>query len=163
MHLTFHLQKVIFLLFKLLLALFLHFSARVAIDENLVGSYLVLLDLFLKLASLVLKLFDVFFTAQDLLVKLAEIAGRVLDSVLVFVQGTFSLGDHLHDLVELLFELTVVVATDNHDLGLLSLQLLFQNANFGIQIGQCVRVLRHFSPVLFNLGHLLLEGRLLLS
>ena len=77
--------------------------------------------------------------------------------MLVFVQGALGLRDLLDDLVQLLFEPSVVIAANLHDLGLLSLLLAFELLDLRVQVGESVMVLSHLAPVDLDLGHLLIK------
>ena len=48
-HLLFHLQEVVLLLLQILLALFLHFLACLAVKEKFIAGNIILLNLFLQL------------------------------------------------------------------------------------------------------------------
>ena len=83
--------------------------------------------------------------------------------MLVLVQGTLGFRDLLSDLIELLFELPVVIAADFHDLGLLSLLLAFELLDLRVQVGKSIMILRHLAPINLNLRDLLFKLSIVVS
>ena len=162
-HLLLHLQEVVLLLLKILLTLFFDFLACLAIEKKFIASNIILLNLFLELLLGRLQLLDVFLAPSDLLIELAQVLRGVLDRMLVFVQGTLSFRDLLSDLVELLFKLPVIITADFHDLGLLSLLLSLELLNLRVQVGKSIMILRHLTPIDFNLGDLLFKLSIVVS
>lgn len=150
-------HEVVLFLLEVLLALFLDLLASLAVKHQLVAGDLVLLDLLEQLLLCRCQLLDVFLPACDLLVKLAQVVGRILHRVPVLIQSALRLGYLLQDLIELFLQLPVLAAAYFHDLGLLGLLLPFELFNLWVQVGERVVVLSHLAPVHLDFGDLLLE------
>lgn len=74
-HFSLHRNEIIFLFFKLFLAIFFDFLTRLRVEQKLISRNFVLFNLFSQLLFCKIELLNVFLPSGDLLVKLAQIAG----------------------------------------------------------------------------------------